>query len=116
MGIYLWCRNCAGRALIINKARNQILHGGAAATIRNVRNFDSDRRVEQQASEMSGRARARRAILHLVLIDSRVSNKFLQVVGGKRLSPDQNDWLFGDEPHWREVSGRIVQRVLIESL
>jgi hypothetical protein len=61
-------RDLGAWALVINPARDQILHRRAAAAIGNVRDIDPDRRIEQRAGEMYRGACSARSVLHLPLV------------------------------------------------
>src|SRR6516225_3901150 len=67
-------REFSGRALIVDPARNQLLHRGAAAAVGNVRDVNPDRRIEPRTGEMDRGAHSGRAVLHLRLVRFRMGD------------------------------------------
>ena len=81
-----------------------------------MRDVDSDDVVENHASEMSRRPRARRTVLHPGLVGLGVGDKLLEIVHRQVFAGDQRNRRFGDQGHRREVGRRVIKRPLIEGL
>ena len=81
----------AQRADVVIAAGDQVLHRRAAAAIRHMGHIaDAERCVEQLAEQMAGRAGARRAELHRLLVGLHIGGEFLEGVGGKVLAREQD--------------------------
>ena len=71
---------------------------------------------EHDATKMRGRARAGRAIGHLVGIGFGVGDEFLEVLDRQILARDQRDRRLGKEGDRREILRRVIKRLLVERL
>ena len=99
-------------AQIINTTGDQVLHGGLATAIRDMRRGDADPGIEKSASEMRGRPRAGGCELHLVLIDFSVSNEFREVIDRQILPNHQHERQIGYQGDRREAGQCVVRRFL----
>ncbi len=103
-------------AQIVDPLAHQVLHGGRAAPIGNMRRADPDRRVEQRAGDMRGRAGAARAELYRGLVRARMGHESRQIVRRKVRSRDQHQRRLGDQRDRREITRRVIERMLVERL
>ena len=105
------------RADVVIAAGDQVLHRRAAAAIRHMGHVaDAERRIEQFAEQVAGRAGSRRAILHRLLVRPHIGGEFLQRIGGKVLAREQNGRLASHQPGRHEVDRKIIERGLVERL
>src|SRR5262245_22164289 len=83
--------NRPGGTLVVNSPPEHVLDRLRTSTVRNVRCVDSNRRIEQYASEMVGTACARRTVLHLSLVRPCVVNELVEIVDWQIVAHHQHD-------------------------
>jgi hypothetical protein len=91
-------RGSGERAVVIDPAGEQVLHGLRRAAISHVGNIDAERGIDPRACEVRGGADAARRKLHLGVVRPGVGGKLLHVTGRKITACDQHHGLVGDEP------------------
>src|SRR5262245_40966988 len=102
--------------MVVDPPRDQVLDRGAAAAIRNVRDLEPGRGIEERAGKVRRRTRAGRAVLHLVGIGLSVGDELREIIGGQRCARDQNHRLVYEQRDWGEIGGGVVTWIFVERL
>jgi hypothetical protein len=57
-----------------------------------------------------------RAVLHLCLVCSSISDELRQIVCGQIFACDEHNGLLDDQCDWRKIGFEVVERILVERL
>ena len=100
----------------VDAAGHQILHRGSGSTIGHVGDIGAHEGIDDDAAEMGGGAGARRAKLHLRVVRLGVGDELLEIRRRQVLAHDQDQRHVRQQTDRREISRRVVERLLVHGL
>src|SRR5581483_5820765 len=110
----LWLRGGHGIADVLYAPRDQVLHGRAEPSIRNVGDVHAEHGVEQDAAHVGGGAGAGRSELHARLVRLHIGDELLKRIHGQCLRDDERAWRLDGEAERREVLYGVVRETRSE--